>query len=286
MMRQRLADYLELTKPRLTLLVLLTTAVGYWMGAVAGQPLIGLVPLIALTALVAGGVNALNMWLERDYDALMQRTQGRPLPAGRLQPREAFWFGISLVALGSLGMLPWVSLSAALLAFLSAVTYVWGYTPLKRKTSLCTLVGAVPGALPILIGWTAARGYIGLEGWTLFCILFLWQLPHFLALAVLFREDYQRAGFRMLPLDSDGGPVAARQMVLYTLVLIPLSVLPSFVGLTGGLYLAAALVLGAFFAWVAFSASRITSRAACRRLFLTSIAYLPLLLLTMSIDKR
>ncbi len=276
--RQRIAAYLELTKPRLTSLVLVTTAAGYWLGIASASEFLRCLPVLFGTALVAGGASALNQWAERAFDALMRRTQHRPLPSGRLEPNEARIFGWVLVVSGVLLLAVFVNGLAAVLAALSAASYLWLYTPMKRDTSLCTLVGAIPGALPPMIGWSAARGSLGVEAWALFAILFVWQLPHFLAIAVLYKEDYARAGFKMLPLIEADGIITARQTVLYGLALLPVSVFPSFIGLSGSVYAIGAVILGALFFAASVHAALARTPLACRRLFHSSIIYLPLLL--------
>jgi protoheme IX farnesyltransferase len=282
----RFLDYLELTKPRLSALVLVTTAAGFWLGMRSPRAWTLLWPTLLGTALAAGGANALNQWGERAHDALMQRTRSRPLPAGRLRPIEALWFGTALVGGGIAFLTLSVNGLAGSLAALSAATYLFWYTPLKRSSSLCTLVGAIPGALPPLIGWAAARGSVGVGGWTLFAVLFLWQLPHFLAIAILYQEDYARAGFRMLPLLEPGGGAAARQMTLYGLCLVPVSLFPTLLGLTGVWYFCGALALSSALLVVALRAALTRSAVACRQLFLASLLYLPLLLALLALDKR
>lgn len=270
-------DYVELVKPRVTSLVLVTTAGGFWLGMRSGDSA-GSLPLVLLgTALAAGGANALNQWSERAYDALMQRTKTRPLPSGRLSADAARRFGVWLAAAGSLLLASVVHWLPGALAAITIVTYVALYTPMKRATSLCTLVGAVPGALPPMIGWAAARHTLGLEAWTLFGILFLWQLPHFLAIAVLFRDDYARAGFRMLPVEDPGWVMTARHMAGYSLFLLPVSLIPAVIGMSGAVYFYGALILSALYLAVSIDAARRRTLPAMRRLFRASLLYLPLL---------
>ena len=277
--RQRWRDYLELTKPRLTALVLATTAAGFWLGMRRPAPgwACSLIGVLVGTACVAGGANALNQWAEHDADSRMRRTRSRPIPAGRLMPSAAWWFGV-VVSLGGLMGLLLMSRIVCGLALLSWASYVLVYTPLKRITPLCTLVGAIPGALPPMIGWAAARGQLHPEAWVLFGIVFLWQLPHFLALAVLYRDDYMRAGFRMLPLVDPDSRSAAGQMVLYGLALLPVSLIPTSMGLAGGVYFAGAAVLSAGFVVLAARAAWLRSMQSAHQLFLASIVYLPALL--------
>lgn len=237
-------DYLQLSKSRIVLMVLITSAAGYLFGA---ETVDGLLMVHALlgTALVAAGTNALNQYVEREHDARMHRTRTRPLPAGRITPRAALVFSSAIAVLGTvyLGLLVnW--LTAALGAFTLA-TYIFIYTPLKRVSTLNTLIGAIPGAIPPLMGWTAATNHIGAGGWIIFGILFLWQLPHFMAISWLHREDYARGGFAMLAVRDTGGTAVARQAIFYTLALLPVSVAPSLLGLTGTVYFIGAAAAGA-----------------------------------------
>ncbi|MBI4343470.1 MAG: protoheme IX farnesyltransferase [Candidatus Omnitrophica bacterium] len=280
-----LADYLELTKPRLSALVLVTAGVGFWLGLQDAGRLAVIIPALLGTALTAGGANALNQWMEREADALMERTRQRPLPSGRLKPESARRFGLELVVGGVALLAIAVNALAASLAALAALSYLAVYTPLKRLSPLCTLAGAIPGALPPMIGWAAARGTLGPQAWLLFGLLFLWQLPHFLAIAVLYREEYARAGFQMLPVTETAGLVTARHTLLCGLWLVPMSLLPAAVGLAGMRYAAGALLLGTGFLILAAGAAWSRSPAACRRLFQTSILYLPLLLGLLAWDR-
>ena len=277
--------YVELTKPRLTSLVLMTSAAGFWLGMRRPEQWRTLVPLLLGTALVAGGANALNEWMERDLDALMHRTQRRPLPSRRLRPAAALRFGLTCSLLGVALLLVFVNPLSALLALVSWISYVLVYTPMKRRTSLCTLVGAIPGALPPMIGWAGARGALGSEAWALFTILFVWQLPHFLALAVLYRDDYARARFRLLPLLEPKGIITARQMVWYGLALLPVSLFPAFLGLAGMRYVYGALILGLLFFGLAVRAAWMRSAQSARQLFRASLVYLPILLVLLAWNK-
>jgi protoheme IX farnesyltransferase len=281
----RLSDYLELTKPRVTALVLLTVAVGFHVGSAGPPDLALLLGVLAGTALVAAGTSALNQYVEREADGRMLRTRGRPLPAGRLDPSAALLFAVivSLVGLAHLALA--VSPLAAGLAALTLASYVYVYTPLKPITTLCTLVGAVPGALPPLIGWAAAQGEIGAGGLALFAILFVWQLPHSLAIAWMYRDDYARGGFALLPVVDPEGGSTARQIVGHCLVLLPLSLVPAVIGLAGPAYFFSALLLGlGLLACALPVASRGSARAA-RRLLLASVVYLPALLLILALDR-
>ena len=258
--------------------MLLTSAAGFYAGARGVVDPVLLLHTLLGTALVAGGTNALNQLRERDIDALMERTRRRPLPSGRVSPRAAGWFAgaISIVGVAYLALA--VNLLTAGLAALTLVSYVFLYTPLKRRTTLNTLIGAVPGALPIVGGWTAAGGSLDVAVGALFWILFLWQLPHFLALAWMYREDYARGGFPMLPVEDPDGGSTGRQVVLQTLALVVVTLLPIGLRMAGEAYLPAALLLGAGFLACGISFAVERSRARASRLFLASIAYLPLLL--------
>ena len=282
----RMSVFTELVKARLTLLVLLTTLVGFYLGA-SGPVDYGLMfHALSGTALVAAGAAALNQLMEREFDARMRRTEGRPLPAGRITPNAVLVLGTSLSVVGLTWLLFAVNSMAALLGVLTISSYLFLYTPLKRRTVLNTVVGAIPGALPPLMGWTAATGGIAAEGWALFAILFFWQLPHFMAIAWLYREDYARAGYRMLSgVDPEGRRTAA-SAVRNTLALLVISLYPYLLGTAGAVYLAGALALGiGFLAFAIVFARSLTERSA-RRLFLASILYLPLLLGLLVADKR
>ena len=277
--RSRAADYVELTKPRVAVLVLFTVAAGGWLASRGAPDLLCLLHTVCGTALVAAGASALNQLLERHSDALMRRTEGRPLPSGRLQPLEVAVFGSAL----ALGGLAYLGLTVrqpltVLVAGFTFASYVFLYTPLKRRTTLNTLVGAVPGALPPVIGWTAVRGTIGPEAVALFLILFLWQVPHFLAIAWIYREDYGRAGLRMLPVVDRHGSMTGRQMAVYCLALIPVSLLPALTRQAGPLYLAGAVVLGLCFLLTALGFVREASVPQARRVLRASLIYLPVLL--------
>ena len=274
--RARLAGWYELTKPNIAFLVTMTALVGFLAAAARPLDLVRLAHTLVGTALAAGAAGVLNQWAERRADAEMRRTARRPLPSGRLGGREAALFGLFLTAASTAYLALATNPLAALLAVVTIGSYLLLYTPLKRVTSLATLVGAVPGAIPPLIGWAAARGRLEPGAWVLFGILFLWQMPHFLALAQLYRADYARAGFRMLTVEDATGASAGRQAALYALALLPVSLLPTLVGLSGPVYFAGALVLGAGFL---VSGVRMALRpgdvAAARRLFRWSLLYLP-----------
>ena len=279
------SDLLELTKPRITLLVSVTTAAGFLLALPPGRfPLALFVHAVLGTGLVAAGSAVLNQYVERDLDARMRRTARRPLPAGRIPPDLALGWGALLGATGIVELALAVNPLTALLAAATLAAYVFVYTPLKTRTSLATIVGAVPGAAPPLLGWTAAAGEIALGGWILFAILFLWQLPHFLAIAWLYRDDYRAAGMPLLTVNDPEFGRTARQSALWTVALLPVSLLPSAVGLTGAAYLVGALLLGAAFLAVALGFARSPSPVSARRLLLASVSYLPALLVILVAD--
>jgi protoheme IX farnesyltransferase len=275
-----------LTKPGITRHILVTTAAGFYMAApVGGLDLILLLHMLIGAALASSGTLALNQYVEREIDALMRRTSGRPLPSGRLRPGEAFRFATGLALAGLAYQAFLVNWTAALITAATLISYVFIYTPLKRRTSLNTLVGAVPGALPILAGWAATGRGLDLGGWLLFAIMFLWQIPHFLALAWLYREDYRAGGFVMLSAVDPDGRRTSRQIVNYAAMLLPVSLLPSAIGLTGPLYFSGAFLLGAAFLLVGLMTLTRPDDTWSRRLFFTSVIYLPFLLLLMVIGK-
>ena len=275
----RIADYVTLTKPRVAILVLFTVAAGGILANPASPDLTALMHTLLGTALVAGAASALNQLFERQSDALMRRTENRPLPAGRLQPLEVLLFGLGLGLAGLVYLA--VTLRQPLCVLVAAftfVSYVFVYTPLKRRTTLNTLVGAVPGALPPVIGWTAMGGQLNPEiGW-LFALLFLWQVPHFLAIAWIYRDDYARAGMRMLPVVDRSGSMTARQMLCYSLALLPVSLTPVLWNQAGVFFAAGAVILGLAFALSAFGFMRQASNATARRVLHVSLLYLPMLL--------
>jgi heme o synthase len=262
----------------LTLLVLLTTAVGFYVGSESPINYVALFHVVFGTAAAAAGAAALNQWWERRADALMRRTKARPIPAGRMPPLRALALGAVLSIFG-VGYLAIVcnSLSATLTAITVAI-YIFAYTPLKRASNANTAVGAIPGAIPPMIGWAAARGDIGVGAWALFAIVFLWQLPHFFAIAWMYREDYSRAGFRMISSDDRSGERSASQSVFFCILLLVIAGLPAFLGIANFVYLAIELLLGGFFVAVAMRFLRMRTASAARLLFLASIIYLPLLL--------
>lgn len=281
----RAVDFVQLTKPRITFLVLVTTAVGYALGVGATfQPAVFFALLVG-TALVSGGASALNQWAERDADARMLRTRSRPLPSGRLAPADAFAFGIAISVVGLVLLASAVNALTALLAAASLASYVFVYTPLKRVTPLCTLVGAVPGAIPPMMGFAAAAGSLEREAWALFAVLFLWQLPHFLSIAWIYREDYARGGFPMLPVTDPTGHSTARQSVAYAAALVPVTLLAGAFAGAGQGYLWSAVGLGALFVGCAVVFAVRRSLASARWLFLVSVLYLPAVLGLMVLDR-
>jgi len=275
----------DLVKARLTTLVLLTTLVGFYMGWRGPMNFILMFHVLAGTALVASGAAALNQLLEREYDAKMQRTMTRPLPSGRLQPSTVMIFGGVCAVAGLVYLAFLVNPITSVLGAVTLVSYLFIYTPLKRVTWLNTPVGAIPGALPPLMGWTAARGEMSSEGWALFAILAFWQLPHFFAIAWMYRDDYARGGFKMLPLVDADGQRTGQQAVSHTLALLLVSVFPYWFHMAGPFYLTGALVLGAAYLWCAIRFARQLTMLRARQLFLASIIYLPLLLVLMVLDK-
>ena len=280
----RVGDFVELTKPRITTLVVVTAGVGYAVGAARGLDPAAFVALLIGTALVAGGASALNQYWEREADARMERTKLRPIPAGRMAPPEALAFGLAVAAAG-LVLLATINGLTALLGLAALASYVLAYTPLKRITSLCTVVGAIPGALPPMMGWAAARGSLDAGAWALFGILFLWQLPHFLAIGWIFREDYARGGFPMLTVLDVDGRSTARQMMLYSAALIPVTLAAGALASAGTGYLTGALALGLVFFGASTRFAWKRSIAAARALVLVSILYLPALLGLLVFDR-
>ena len=281
----RPADFLALTKPRLNLLVLLTTLAAMYLAAPDGVPPLTLLHALVGTALVAGGASALTQVWERETDGLMRRTRTRPVPDGRLQPGEGAWFGIMLSIAGLAQLAVGVNVLSAGVAAVTLATYVFLYTPLKRRTWLSTLVGAFPGALPPIIGWAAATGEISAAAVTLFAIVFLWQMPHFLAIAWLYRDDYGRAGLPLLPVVEPDGRSTGRQACAYAAALLPVSVAPAFFGLGGPVYVAAAVALGAALLGLSARFARDRTSGSARRLFFASIIYLPILWTVLVADR-
>ncbi|PYJ50164.1 MAG: protoheme IX farnesyltransferase [Verrucomicrobia bacterium] len=283
--RGRVLDFAELFKARLTLLVLLTTAAGFYLGAESPINYAALFHVVFGTAAAAAGAAALNQWWECKLDAVMRRTRTRPVPAGRMRPVEALTLGVALSVLGVSYLALACNALSATLAALTIVIYIFGYTPLKRASTANTVVGAIPGAIPPMIGWVAARGAIEAGSWSLFAILLLWQLPHFFAIAWMHREDYSRAGFRMISSDDRSGERSASQSVFFCILLLVIGGLPAFVGVVTFAYLAIELVLGGLFVAVAMRFLKARTARAARLLFITSIVYLPLLLAALVLTK-
>ncbi|MBA3962203.1 MAG: protoheme IX farnesyltransferase [Chthoniobacterales bacterium] len=281
-----MADFAELVKARLTFLVLITTAVGFYIASDRPINFLALAHAVFGTALAAAGAAALNQWWEHRLDAAMLRTRDRPIPAGRMTPRFVAIIGAALAFAGVVYLALAVNGLSAFLAALTVALYVFAYTPLKKISTANTLVGAIPGALPPLIGWVAARGVLDTEAWSLFAIMFVWQMPHFFALAWMYREDYARAGFRMMSQGDADGLRSSSQSVLFCILLLIIAGVPSYIGLTTALYLPLALTLSGWFVAMAmrFHHERTAPRA--RALFLTSITYLPLLFAALCLTKR
>jgi protoheme IX farnesyltransferase len=283
--RARVGAYLELTKPRITVLITLTSAAGFVLGSRGAVNYLSLVHALIGIALLSSGIGTLNQFIERDLDGLMRRTADRPLPSGRLFPFEALWFGVSLTLMAEAYLGLFVNVLTALLGLTVIAGYLFVYTPLKTRTSLSTALGAFPGAMPPLMGWTAARGEIDMAAWVLFAILFLWQFPHFLAIAWMYREDYGRAGIRMLPVVEPDGRVTGQQIIAYSLMLVPVSLLPSVLGISGKIYLVAAAVLSLLFLISSIRAAISKSNQHARQLLLASVLYLPLLFGVMVLNR-
>lgn len=283
--RRALYDYFELTKPRVVAMVLVTTAVGYYVGARDGVPLVAFFYTLLGTGLAAAGTLTLNQYIERDLDAMMERTRSRPIPTGRVGAEDALAFGAALCVVGLLLLSLLVNPLSGMVTALIVASYLGLYTPMKRRTPLCGIVGAVPGALPPVTGWVAARGSLGVDAFVLFSILFLWQLPHSLAIAQLYRDDYAKAGFRLLPIvDRDGGSTE-RQILLNSAALLVVGLAPTLLGMAGPLYFLTALLLGAWMFGEGVRSTLRPSKDSARRLLVASLIYLPLLLGVMAWDK-
>ncbi|MCY4553145.1 MAG: heme o synthase [Candidatus Poribacteria bacterium] len=282
---QRATDYIEFIKPRLVVMILITTAAGFYLGAQQTVDWLLCLHTLIGSGLTAAGVLGLNQYLERDVDAQMKRTQERPLPGGRMNPLEALIVGAVLTASGMLYLVFIVNMLSGFVISLIVVSYLFLYTPLKRKTSLCTLIGAVPGALPPVVGWVAARGTLTGEAWVLFAILFLWQLPHSLAIAYIYCEDYANAGFRLLPVVHPDGASTCRQIVINCVALLGIGLLPALYNLAGNIYFFTALLAGVGFLAFGIHLERTRSIKAARYLLYASLLYLPLVFITMALDK-
>lgn len=282
---QRAADYVEFIKPRLVVMILITTAAGFYLGTQQTVDWLLCLHTVFGAGLTAAGVLGLNQYLERDVDAQMKRTQERPLPDGRMNPLEALIIGAVLTGGGMLYLTFIVNTLSGFVISLIVVSYLFLYTPLKRKTSLCTLIGAVPGALPPVVGWVAARGSLTGEAWVLFAILFLWQLPHSLAIAYIYREDYAKAGFRLLPVIHPDGASTCRQIVINCVALLGIGLLPALYNVAGSIYFFTALLAGGVFLAFGIYLERTRSIKAARYLLYASLLYLPVVFITMALDK-
>ncbi|MBS1794571.1 MAG: protoheme IX farnesyltransferase [Acidobacteria bacterium] len=276
-LREKLAAYFELTKPRIAFMLVLTSAAGFYLGSFQGFDFVRFVNAMVGIGLLAFGVATLNQYIERFTDPLMERTMARPLPSGRVTPREALVFGILLCAASELYLLLLVNWLTAALGLVVIVGYVFLYTPLKTKTSASTAIGALPGAMPPLMGWTAAADSITLTAWALFALLFLWQFPHFLAIASMYKDQYAKAGIKMLPAIEKDGKITARQIVLFTILMFSVSLAPFFIGLSGIYYLIGAIALGLWFLWTSIEAARYKTVEKSRKLLLVSVLYLPVI---------
>ncbi|HLH43160.1 MAG TPA: heme o synthase [Bryobacteraceae bacterium] len=278
-MTVRAASYIELTKPRITCFILMSTAIGFLFGAhlAPGWSWLRLFYTLLGTGLIASGTAALNQWYESEPDALMRRTKARPIPSGRLTPVRAFWFGVELSAAGFALLCLGVNVLTGLLALFTLASYLFVYTPLKRRSPISTTIGAIPGAMPPLIGYAASSGHLNFEAGILYAILFLWQFPHFYAIAWMYREDYARAGIRMLPVVEPNGDSTARRILWFSLALVPISLAPSFFSMAGNVYLFGALILGALILYAGFRVASQRTILRARQVLLASVVYLPLL---------
>lgn len=275
----------ELTKPRVTLMVVITAAAGFYLGADGPIDLARLLNCMIGTGMMAGGTAVLNQYMERKADAKMRRTLDRPLPAGIITPRLALFYGMALVFVGMFQLFLANNPLTAFLGWLTSAVYLLCYTPLKTRSHLCTAVGAIPGAAPPIMGWAAAAGTLDMNALLLFAILFSWQFPHFLAIAWIYREDYERGGFIMLPERDSDGIITSRQILAFSVLLLLLSIAPYFTGLTGAIYAIGAVPLGLLFLWAGVKLAKGRTKTAARLLLRTSVIYLPLLLILMTADK-
>jgi heme o synthase len=278
-------DYIALTKPRITWLILMSTGVGYFFGARNGWHLLTLIHTIIGTGLIASGTAALNQWYEREADAKMRRTQDRPLPAGRLDAWKALVFAIAISVAGFAELWFGANPLSAMLGLVTLLTYLFVYTPLKQRSPHSTTIGSIPGAMPPLIGFAAASGTLTWDAWVLFAILFLWQFPHFYAIAWMYKEDYARAGIRMLPVVEPDGKSTARRILLYSIALIPISLAPKFFAMAGNVYLYGAIALGLAFLYYGLRIRWDRTRQQARHVLLASVVYLPVLFSLMLLDR-
>ncbi|HTH50925.1 MAG TPA: heme o synthase [Pyrinomonadaceae bacterium] len=284
--RERVGAFVELTKPRIAILLVLTSAAGFYLGTKGTFDVVLFVNTLIAITLLAFGVATLNQYWERELDVLMARTAARPLPTGRVTHLEALVFGIAQCVIAEVYLAIAVNALTAFLGLLVIVGYVLVYTPLKTRTSASTAIGAIPGALPPLMGWTAAANEISIGAWALFAMQFLWQFPHFLSIAWLFRHEYAQAGIKMLPVVEPSGRITARQIVLFSIMLLPVSLAPFFFGISGLVFLVGGTILGLWMLYASIVAARSKTDAANRRLLLVSVIYLPILFILMVADKR
>lgn len=282
---EKLAAYYDLTKPRITFLVVLSALAGFALGSPSPVNWLLFLHTTLGIALLSSGISTLNQFWERDLDALMERTKSRPLPMGKMSGRGALVFGIAISLVAEIYLAWLVNPLTAVWGFVALGSYLFIYTPLKTRTHWCTFIGAIPGALPPLLGWAAARGEVGIEAWTLFGILFFWQFPHFHAIATMYREDYGRARIRMLPVIEPDGKSTARQIVAYTIGLVAVSLLPTLLGFSGWIYLVGAIVLGAWFLHASLTTAKQMTHQQARHLLKVSVMYLPLLLGLMVLNR-
>lgn len=281
----KFADYLSLTKPRIIVMVLLVVAAAYYLAAAGHMDYLILTHALIGMAMATGGALALNQVAEEDIDTRMDRTRERPIPGGRLRKTDALVFGVSLLILGVVYLIATVNAMTAFLTSMSGTMYLILYTPLKRISSWNSVVGAIPGAMPPVIGWAAATGEISLESTILFFILFIWQIPHALAIAILYREDFIAAGIRLLPVEEDGGRRTGFHVISYCLALLPIGMMPTLIGMAGPIYFTASLILGLMYLGTGIYLAANQSAASARRLFYVSLVYLPLVILVMVLDR-
>lgn len=284
--RERIAAFVELTKPRIAFMLVLTSAAGFYLGTKGSFDATLFINAMIGIVLLAFGVATLNQYIERDTDALMDRTAGRPIPTQRITPNEALVFGVLQCMVSEIYLFFLVNPLTAVLGLSVIVGYVFLYTPLKTRTSASTAIGAIPGAMPPLMGWTAASNEITIGAWALFALLFLWQFPHFLAIAWMYKEQYAKAGIKMLPVVEPDGKITARQIVLFTLMLVPISLAPFFLGFAGLIYLVGAAILGVWFLFESFQTARAKTVERARRLLMVSVLYLPLIFGLLVADHR
>ncbi len=284
-MSAKAAAYCELTKPRITSLIMLTAAAGFGLGSQGATNYLVLMHAMIGIGLLASGLGTLNEFMERDLDRLMRRTADRPLPTNRVQPFEALWFGLTLTIVAELYLALFTNSLTSILGLTVVAGYLFAYTPLKTRSTFSTFVGAFPGAMPPVLGWTAARGHLDVTALVLFAILFLWQFPHFLAIAWMYREDYGRAGICMLPVVEPDGRVTGQQIIAYSIMLVPVSLLPAVLGISGKVYFVSALILGLLFLASGIRAALSKSNQHARQLLMASVFYLPLLFGVMVLDR-